>query len=118
QSFSAACSSAGASPGRFSTLKPADRSGPSPLSLTSSATKIFAVIMARYISHKRHKRVSHKKAHKRKSEKTYKARQLLKYILCLLCFIVAKEFLWRFSFIDPAHRRLSKAKLQKTCPNC
>ena len=44
QSFSAACNSAGASPGRFSTSKPEERSGPSPLSLTSSATKILVVI--------------------------------------------------------------------------
>ena len=39
-----ACNSGGLSPGRFSTLKPGRRSGPRPLSLTSSATKIFVVM--------------------------------------------------------------------------
>src|SRR5215212_597347 len=45
QSFKASRNSGGASPDRFSTLKPAERNGSNPLSLTSSATKIFIVIV-------------------------------------------------------------------------
>src|SRR5437868_1086700 len=44
-SASASRNSAGANPVRFSTTKPAERKGANPLSLTSSATNIFVVIV-------------------------------------------------------------------------
>src|SRR5262249_29728994 len=83
QSFRASRNSGGASPGRFSTVKPAERSGPRPLSLTSSATNIFVVIMKAWYGNsatKRHTTLRHKKAQKTQNKTDASAFLLLHYI--------------------------------------